>query len=142
MKKIITITFLIFSTFCLAQETKGTINVKKVDTSKSEMVLVNPESPAVFPEGDLAMRNYISKNVQYPEMEKEAGIQGTVWVTFIVELDGSITDVKLLRGIPGGPGCDKEALRVVKMMPKWSPGKLGNNPVKLQMQMPIIFKLK
>ncbi|MEZ5083006.1 MAG: energy transducer TonB [Bacteroidales bacterium] len=72
-------------------------------------------------------------------MARESGIQGRVFVTFVVERDGNITDVKILRGIGGG--CDEEALRVIKNMPKWTPGKQRGKPVRVQFNMPIMFKL-
>ena len=142
MKKIFSLAFLMFSVFCFGQDTKGTIKVKKVDTAKSEIVLVDPEIPPSFPGGEMAMKDFIYKNVKYPTIEAEAGVQGTVWVTFDVEEDGSITDVKILRGVSGGPGCDKEAIRVIKMMPKWTPAKMNEKPLKKTMKVPIKFGLK
>jgi protein TonB len=73
-------------------------------------------------------------------MAKESGIQGTVYVTFVVEKDGSITDVRVLRGIGGG--CDEEAVRVVKNSPKWSPGKQRGKPVRVQYNLPVKFILQ
>jgi len=73
-------------------------------------------------------------------LARESGIEGTVYVTFVVEKDGSITDVRVLRGIGGG--CDKEAIRVVKEMPKWDPGKQRGKPVRVQFNMPIRFTLQ
>jgi protein TonB len=78
--------------------------------------------------------------MKYPEEAKELGVQGKVFVTFVVEVDGSITDVKVLRGI--GSGCDDEAVRVVKSMPKWVPGKQRGVPVRVQFNLPINFKLQ
>ncbi len=86
------------------------------------------------------MAKFISENLNYPQMAKESGTQGTVHLTFVVEKDGSITDVKLLKGI--GDGCEQEAMRVVKMMPKWKPGINHGNPVRVQCNLPIKFKLK
>jgi protein TonB len=86
------------------------------------------------------MAKFISENLNYPQMAKEAGTQGTVHLTFVVEKDGSITDVKLLKGI--GDGCEQEAMRVIKLMPKWKPGINHGNPVRVQCNLPIKFKLK
>ena len=72
-------------------------------------------------------------------MARESGIQGRVFVTFVVERDGSVTDVRVLRGIGGG--CDEEAIRVIKNMPKWNPGKQRGKSVRVQFNMPILFKL-
>ena len=73
-------------------------------------------------------------------MAKDAGVQGIVYVTFVVEPDGNITNVKVLRGI--GAGCDDEALRVVKAMPKWKPGKQRGKSVRVQFNLPIRFTLR
>ena len=72
-------------------------------------------------------------------MARESSIQGTVYATFVVERDGSVTDVRVLRGIGGG--CDEEALRVIKAMPRWTPGKQRGKPVRVQFTMPIKFTL-
>lgn len=73
-------------------------------------------------------------------MARESGIQGIVYITFVVERDGSITDVRILR--PIGGGCDEEAIRVIKAMPKWTPGKQRGRPVRVQFNMPIRFTLQ
>jgi protein TonB len=73
-------------------------------------------------------------------MAKESGIQGRVFVTFVVEKDGSVTDVRVLRGIGGG--CDEEAIRVVQKMPKWKAGKQRGKPVRVQFNLPIKFTLQ
>jgi protein TonB len=73
-------------------------------------------------------------------MAKESGIQGRVFVTFVVERDGSVTDVRVLRGIGGG--CDEEAIRVVQNMPKWSPGKQRGKSVRVQYNLPVKFTLQ
>jgi len=93
-----------------------------------------------YPGGDDARIKFITDNVVYPVMAKESNIQGTVYVTFVVEADGSITDVKVLRGIGGG--CDEEAVRVVKMMPKWNAGKQSGKSVRVQFNLPIKFTLQ
>ncbi len=145
MKKLFIITFLMFSVSCFAQDTKGTIKVKKVDTAISEIVLVetlNPEIMPSFPGGDAAMTSYLAKSIKYPQLEKEMGIQGTVYISFVVMEDGSITDIKLLRGVKDGSGLNNEALRVVKMMPNWISGQNNGKPVKVRYTMPIKFQLK
>ena len=97
------------------------------------------ESMPSFPGGPKARIRYLAENIKYPQMARESGIQGRVFVTFVVETDGSVTDVKIMRGIGGG--CDEEALRVIKNMPKWNPGKQRGKPVRVQFNMPILFKL-
>ena len=98
------------------------------------------ESQPSFPGGDIARIRFLYENIQYPAMAKETGIQGRVYITFVVEKDGSITDVRLLKGIGGG--CDEESIRVVKAMPKWIPGKQRMKPVRVQFVLPIKFTLR
>jgi TonB family protein len=100
------------------------------------VVEVEPE----FPGGMEALIKYLSENIKYPEQAKKENIQGRVFVAFVVEKDGSVTDAKLLRGIGGG--CDEEALRVVNAMPKWKPGMQRGVPVRVQYNIPISFKLQ
>ena len=97
------------------------------------------ESMPTFPGGDVARIKYLNANIKYPTIARESGIQGRVFVTFVVETDGRVTDVKILRGIGGG--CDEEAVRVIKNMPKWVPGKQRGKAVRVQFNMPILFKL-
>ncbi|MCD4772627.1 MAG: TonB family protein [Bacteroidales bacterium] len=98
------------------------------------------ESMPKFPGGEGAMNKYLGKNIEYPQMARESGIHGRVYVTFVVETDGRVTDIKILRGIGGG--CDEEAVRVVKNMPKWNPGKQRGKPVRVQFNLPIKFTLQ
>ncbi len=98
------------------------------------------ESMPEFPNGMKEMYIYLGNNIKYPVMAKESGIQGKVYVTFVVETNGSITDVKVLRGIGGG--CDEEAIRVVAAMPKWKPGKQRGKPVRVQYNLPVRFTLQ
>ncbi len=107
--------------------------------TKEDEIFVFVEDQPTYPGGDKARLEYLRNNIKYPEMAKESGIQGTVYVTFVVEKDGSISHVKVLRGIGGG--CDEEAVRVIKNMPKWKPGKQRGRPVRAQFNMPIRFIL-
>ena len=104
-----------------------------------EIFTVVEEQPG-YPGGDEARIKYLQENIKYPEEAKELGVQGKVFVTFVVEVDGSITDVRVLRGI--GAGCDEEAIRVVKSMPRWVPGKQRGQPVRVQFNLPIKFTLQ
>lgn len=105
-----------------------------------EPVFTVVENMPQFPGGEAARFKYMMENVIYPETAKEQGIQGTVYVSFIVEKDGSITNTKVKRGVE--KSLDKEALRVVSTMPKWSPGTQEGKSVRVQFNMPISFKLK
>lgn len=98
------------------------------------------EENANFPGGEKGLFAYLDKNVQYPAMEQDAGIQGRVFVEFVVDKDGSVLNVALKKGL--SPGLDKEALRVVKAMPKWTPAKMGGRPVKQLYRLPILFALE
>ena len=87
------------------------------------------------------MMKFIRDNVEYPEFEKEAGIQGKVTVGFVVEKDGSVTNVEVAKGPKGGKNLNKEALRVVKMMPNWAPGKQSGRAVRVKFYLPVKFSL-
>ena len=98
------------------------------------------ENQPEFPGGMSELYVFLQKNVKYPPIAKESGIQGRVFVNFVVEKNGSISNVKVLRGIGGG--CDEEAIRVVKSMPKWKPGKQRGKPVRVSFNLPIKFTLQ
>lgn len=102
--------------------------------------LASVQEQPEFPGGLEEMYKYLGKNTKYPAMEKDASIQGKVYVEFVVSSSGAITDVTLKRGVSGG--LDKEALRVVKGMPKWSPGKMNGKAVKVRYILPVNFILK
>lgn len=93
-----------------------------------------------FPGGINALMTYLQNNTKYPQMELEAGIGGRVFVKFVVNTDGSISTAEVLKGVAGGEGLSKEALRVVRGMPKWKPGKQGNNFVPVYFNLPINFR--
>jgi protein TonB len=102
-----------------------------------------PSSNPQFPGGEEAMFRYLQHNLKYPEMAKDYNVQGRVYVEFIVDVDGSIRDLKIRRGIPGNDlGCEEEAMRVIRSMPKWSPGKQGDKKVPVIYTLPINFVLK
>lgn len=111
---------------------------KKVSVDDEVFVVV--EEQAEFPGGLDSMYAYIVKNLKYPELAKEKGIEGRVFVSFIIEKDGSISNVKILRGIGGG--CEEAAVEMIKNMPKWKPGKQRGKPVRFQFTLPIKFELE
>jgi len=94
-----------------------------------------------FPGGQDSLNSYLRRNIKYPQVEKEEGKQGTVYISFVVRKDGSITDVKVMKEVPGAPGFTKEATRVIKAMPTWKPGKMNGRAVNTQMTIPIRFVL-
>lgn len=112
------------------------IGVEEEDTNEDEIFIVVEENPE-FPGGEEAMNQFLAKNIHYPQLALDAGIQGKVYVTFVVGKDGSIENAKILRGIGGG--CEKEALKAIKKMPKWKPGKQRGKPVNVQFNMPVVF---
>ena len=122
----------------MATPTISTDTIEKIDEHYDMVGMVN-ETPAVFPEGEQALMKFLQDNVVYPKEAKEKGIEGRVYVRFSIEKDGSITDVSLARSVH--KLLDEEALRVVKMMPKWKPGQIGGKNVKVQYNLPIVFSL-
>jgi periplasmic protein TonB len=114
------------------------IRVEEEEIAEDVIFTVVEDQPS-FPGGEEARIRYLQENLRYPQMAREAGIQGTVFVTFVVERDGSVTDVRVIRGIGGG--CDEEAIRVVRNMPRWQPGRQRGQPVRVQFNMPIRFVL-
>lgn len=119
----------------------GTSTITVVATPPVDLVTprsvveVMPE----FPGGVAALMTYLQNNIKYPQMELEAGIGGKVFVKFVVNSDGSISTAEILKGVNGGDGLSKEALRVVRAMPKWKPGKQGDNYVPVYFNLPIKF---
>lgn len=97
------------------------------------------EKPS-FPGGESAMKSYLNSNVNYPVVAQENGVQGRVIVESIIEKDGSMSDVKVIRSVD--PSLDREALRVVKAMPKWTPAKLKGIPVRTKCTTPVVFRLQ
>ena len=97
------------------------------------------EQQPEFQGGYAAMMNFIKKNMRYPASARRMGVDGTVYVSFVVSKDGSISEVKTIRGISAD--CDKEAMRVVSMMPPWKPGKQNGKPVFVRFVLPIKFQL-
>lgn len=110
-----------------------------VNEDESQIFVFVEEYPE-FPNGEENLYKYLGSNIKYPHEALENGIQGTVVVKFVVEKDGSISNVKAVRKIGGG--CDEEAVRVVKRMPRWKPGKQSGKPVRTEFTLPIQFKLK
>ena len=107
------------------------------NTGESEIFQVVEDMPS-FPGGNVS--KWIAKNVKYPVLAMENGIQGKVFIQFVIERDGSITDVKVVRGVDAS--LDKEAVRVVKSMPKWIPGKQNGKAVRVKFTVPVMFRLQ
>lgn len=138
----------------------GTFDVKGNDDANGEIlkakdVIAEPEPPKheeenkvfdiveqqpMFPGGQTALMKYLSEHTKYPVVAQENGVQGRVTVQFVVEKDGSISDVHVLRGVD--PSLDKEAVRVVKSMPRWTPGKQNGINVRVNYRVPVLFRLQ
>ncbi|SBV96541.1 conserved exported hypothetical protein [uncultured Dysgonomonas sp.] len=112
----------------------------KGGTEKKPETFIAVEIMPQFPGGESEMYKFISANLKYPVVDQEIGTQGRVIVRFVVSKTGEISNLELLKGI--SPTCDKEAMRVIKSMPKWIPGKQSGNPVQVYFTIPIVFKLK
>ena len=154
---------ILISASCFAQaDKKGTIKVKKPettmiakDTAVSSIygynqivipnvneVFVSVEEMPEFVGGEVAMQKFIQNNLKSPAARPGYPTRGKVSISFMVNIDGAITDVSLLGGLYGCPACNAEAIRVIKLMPKWKPGKQNGRIVPVQFNLPISFTLK
>ncbi|SDZ91373.1 outer membrane transport energization protein TonB [Porphyromonadaceae bacterium KH3R12] len=106
----------------------------------TEEIFVVVEEQPEFPGGQAAMMKFLSDNIRYPVIAQENGIQGRVICNFVVERDGSITDVQVVRG--QDPSLDREAIRVIQQMPRWKPGKQRGSPVRVRFTLPVVFRLQ
>ena len=122
-------------------EFQNITDMSKSDEETEIILSIDPvETPPQFPGGEDSLYSFIYSNLRYPQEAIDNGIEGRVYITFVVEKDGSITGIKILRDI--GYGCGEEAMRIVRMMPKWTPGKHLGNIIRIQYNMPIRFEFK
>ena len=105
-----------------------------------ELLFVQVDEDPEFPGGEEAMRKFIEDNLQYPRLAAENGISGKVYVTFVIDTDGTVLKPRLLRDIGGG--CGTESIRIIKLMPKWKPGKQNGKPVRVQYNLPVVFDMR
>lgn len=112
---------------------------QKIEEEPEEILYQITELPAEFPGGPEAMMKYFKENLVYPDDAKEMQVQGRVYVSLVVEKDGSVSNVEVVRGVYSS--LDKEAIRVVKSMPKWIPGEMDNKPVRSRVYLPITFRM-
>lgn len=115
------------------------VQVEEEEESAQQIFTVVEEMPK-FPGGDAELLSFIAKSIKYPVIAQENGIQGRVICTFVVNRDGSVVDAQVVRGVD--PSLDKEALRVIGTMPKWTPGKQRGKPVRVKYTVPITFRLQ
>jgi len=116
------------------------ISTRPEEEEEEQQVFFIVEDMPEFPGGEMALRTYIASAIKYPVIAQENGIQGKVYVTFVVGKDGSVSDAKIARGVDAS--LDKEALRVVNTLPKWKPGKQRGKPVNVSYTVPINFVLQ
>ncbi|TVQ17124.1 MAG: energy transducer TonB [Bacteroidetes bacterium] len=109
------------------------------DVSEPDLVHVRAEIMPEFPGGEQAMYAFLYGQIKYPRAASDLNIQGRVIIGFIIEKDGSVSNVHVMRGIGGG--CDEEAVRAVSSMPRWNPGRMGTQPVRVTFSLPINFRL-
>ena len=121
-----------------AETGEDTVQIKSAEPTDKVYQVV--EQMPTFKGGDAALMKYLSENIKYPKAAEKAGEQGRVVVNFIVEKDGTVADVKVARSVT--PTLDAEAVRVIKAMPKWVPGKQDDQPVRVRYNVPVSFKLQ
>lgn len=137
MKKTALFLAVVLALFTISGNVKA--NVTTDVTNQQTTISDEVEQPASFPGGIEALYNYLAKNIQYPEQAVKAKTSGVVYVSFDIEEDGTIINVAVIRGI--GNGCDEEAVRVVKSMPKWNPATKNDKKVASNCVLPIRFQL-
>ena len=115
------------------------VKIEEEEEEEEQTIFQVVENDPEFPGGVEAMYKYLAQNIKYPQLARENNITGRVYVTFVVERDGSVSGVRVLRDIGGG--CGAEAVRVVKSMPKWTPGKQRGKAVRVQYNLPVNFSL-
>lgn len=149
MKYLVSILLLFVSIISFAQvENIDTLDLEEVilappidkSSLNEDSIYVFVEDPPEFPGGDSAMMKYLADNIKYPDSAKRSRIQGIVYISFIIERDGNVGFVKILRGV--SDELDEESIRVVRGMPKWKPGKHSGKDVRTQYNIPIRYKLK
>ena len=112
-----------------------------VEEEEEEVIFVIVEQNAEFPGGQKALMKYLAENIKYPVIAQESGLQGRVICQFVVNKDGSIEDIQVVRSA-GDKSLDNEAVRVIKTMPKWNPGKQRGKAVRVRFTLPVVFKLQ
>lgn len=132
MKKII---LFLFTLYCVVGVNAQT------DTAAKDSVYINPEQPPQYPGGPIMMEQFITTNMVYPNQAVKEKIEGIVKVSFFVETNGLLTDIEI-KSRETGAGLEQEAMRIVKLMPRFKPGTYNGKPVRMRMSIPIKFKLK
>ena len=116
------------------------VETKTSKPDEGEYNLVTVQKAPTFPGGEQALLQYLAENINYPALARENNIQGTVALSFVINKDGAVSDISILKEVGGG--CGKEAMRVVQSMPRWSPGEANGHPVKVRFTLPVRFRLQ
>lgn len=128
----------------VTEDTKNTeiveVKIEEEEEEEDVQIFTVVENDPEFPGGMEALMKYLRDNIKYPQLARDNNITGKVYVTFVVERDGSIANARVLKDIGGG--CGQEAIRVVKAMPKWTPGKQRGKAVRVQFNLPVSFNLR
>jgi protein TonB len=133
--------FLMASVLTVKGQSNAPVANPVIAAQDSEPVFQVVEEMPLFPGGESEMAKYIAKNIIYPASEAEAGIQGTVYTSFVVASSGKVMNVKVVKGIPDGAALDAEAVRVIRSFPDFKPGKQNGRAVSVQYVLPIRFNL-
>jgi protein TonB len=150
MKKILFAIFLLSASYAFAQDTVPPppppppppylLDTTTKSTDIAGKVFVVVEQMPAFPGGDKKLFKFLKKNIKYPKEARRKEIEGRVYISFVIDEQGMVQDVRVIKGV--SPELDEEAVRVVKLMPKWTPGSQKGKPIKVQYTLPIIFHLK
>lgn len=150
MKKLLPLTIFFLLTLALHAQRKDSLTAGSTGPDTLVYVgspdgdtlnMIRVEVAPQFPGGEREFAHFLIANIRYPQNEKEKGIQGRVLISFIVEKDGTISTIQPVKEVEGGPGLTKEAMRVLRLMPKWKPGTVGGKPVRTRMIVPVNFRL-
>jgi protein TonB len=114
--------------------------IQEEEEESAQMIFTIVEDDPIFPGGAGELLKFVNNAIRYPVIAQENGIQGRVTCTFVINQDGSVVDAEVLRGVD--PSLDREALRVINTMPKWTPGKQRGKPVRVRFTLPVIFRLQ
>jgi len=115
------------------------VSAAAIEEEEAQQIFVIVEKQPEFPGGSAAMMSFLSNNIKYPVVAQENGIFGRVTCSFVVNIDGSIVDIEVIRGVD--PSLDKEAMRVISTMPRWTPGEQRGRPVRVRFTLPVQFRL-
>ena len=140
MQKFFTIIFILSAISLFGNNNTLSDSIQKDELIREPEIFDRAEVMPTFPGGALELMKFLSKNIRYPEIARENGLQGKVIIRFIVDIDGSIIEPIVLKDGIGG-GCAEEAMRVISSMPKWIPGSQRGTPVKVYYVLPVTFKL-